>query len=132
MLRASRSFIVGSLLLCPCLALADTGSGFSGNDLLKWCKELVNESSSNYFDAGKCFGFVQGVISGWEGGIASTTSNYAEYQKRSLICLPAGVIRGQTARVAIQYLEEKPAELHKDAAILAALAIIKAFPCAKP
>jgi hypothetical protein len=91
---------------------ASAGDFKTGNELLESCQ------SSNSFDRGLCFGFVEGVSDAMNDGVA---------ERRR--CLPAQVVIKQVRDVAVNFLTSHSEWRHKSAATLVAEALEEAFPC---
>jgi hypothetical protein len=94
-------------------ATASAGDDFkTGNELLEACQ------SSDSFDRGVCFGFVEGVSDAMNEGVAGWRR-----------CLPAPVVIKQVSDVAVNFLARHPEWRHRSAATLVAEALKEAFPC---
>jgi len=90
-----------------------------GNELLPACQATVDNmndrtKSIDPFDAGYCMGLVHGVS--FLGEAHGTSCD-------------VGVSLGQEVRVVVKYLNDHPAELDEDGAILVAEALHRAWPC---
>jgi hypothetical protein len=53
------------------------------------------------------------------------------YNNMGVACIPNGVSIGQLVSVVGKYLRENPEQWNKDANAITAVALMKAFPCAK-
>ena len=80
-----------------------------GNALKEYCQ------STNVYEMGFCIGYVVGV---------------ADNNAMS-ICMPPGVSQGQIRDIVKKYLNDNPAQLHRDADVLVLNALQQAFPCPK-
>lgn len=115
--------MLSALVFVPLPALAD------GNKLLENCKAAVTFMESKQlkdeFKIGVCFGMIQGVRNTM---INLNNAVRMEYQ----LCWPEnGISNGQAARIVVKYLEENPADLHKDEVLLAMGAFVNAYRCAR-
>ncbi len=106
-------FLLSMLVLLPSMVTAQSGGNFqNGNKLKSHCM------GANGFSDGFCMGYVIGV--------ADSNS--------LIICSPGGpggVTQGQYTDIVKKYLNENPAQLHRDADVLVLDALKKAFPCPK-
>jgi hypothetical protein len=99
---------------------ADTGNEMAGN-----CRAFLKEKipNSQYFDAGICAGFVNGV---------TDTLSIARMASPETIgiCIPGeGFTMGQAARVLLKYFDDHPETLNENASLLALKAYRAAYPC---
>lgn len=100
----------------------------NGNELLVDCEAGINFvdgnvkslDASKLVGAGRCVGFLQGVFA---------MNYYYEWKGDGLFCFPNSVTYGQYVRIVVKYLRDHPEQLHKDEFLLAATALITAFPC---
>lgn len=113
--------------LAPIHLLADDSD--SGRTLLSECREAVTVldtqrfgSATSAFSAGVCMGYVAGFDD------LSAVYSYFEDDPRTF-CVPTEVSREQLIRVLVKYLQDNPARLHENRAILLNDAISDAFPC---
>jgi hypothetical protein len=110
------------VLLAAGLAVFNAQSAAkTGNDLLADARadqrmDARQATPGDYYNAGSWIGFVQG---------ASITAQRMDLK----ICLPVKSNAGQWAAVVRQYLEQNPAQLHRDASLLVQEALQRAFPC---
>ncbi len=101
------------LLALPLLANSQSGNFQNGNKLKTLC-----EQKDSLFDKSYCMGYIIGV--------ADSISVF--------ICAPGGsggVTQGQFTDIVKKYLNDNPAQLHKDADVLVLNALQQAFPCPK-
>jgi hypothetical protein len=102
-----------------------TASGTSGNQMAANCRAFISEntSTSQYYGAGVCAGFVSGVTNTLVmARIASPETTH--------ICIPIdGFTMGQAARVLLKYFDDHPQTLNQDASLLALMAYKDAYPC---
>ena len=105
--------------------------GGSGNDLLERCSHpavragddmQVTELVKIARDNGMCLGYIVGLS---DQAMGDQTFAHA---KRNY-CLPSGVRSEQLVMVVKKYLEDNPAQLHYEAAVMTIRALTDAFPC---
>ena len=82
----------------------------TGNKLKADC-----DKSDGSFSASYCFGYIIGAADA----------------NASSICTPSRVTKGQVFDIVKKYLNDNPAQLHKDADVLVLNALQQAFPCPK-
>ena len=82
---------------------------FTGNKLKAEC------NTDKFIGQGICMGYITGVAD----------------SQAIHICAPGGVTLGQYESIVKKYLDENPAQLHKDADVLVLTALKHAFPCQK-
>jgi hypothetical protein len=87
------------------------GYDYSGNELTR----NMNEGST--WGGGNASGYIWGV------------ADMLLFQEE--ICIAEGVTRRQLSDVVMKFVQNNPAQRHKDAVLLAAAALIDAFPCKK-
>lgn len=113
------------LILAPSLSCAQT----SGRELLSACVAAVamldnrveyNATSSNLI--AQCLSYVTGFSNGIEAA-------QIIHPDRKIICMPQKVTVEQTIRVVEKFLRERPESLHQPSTVIAAAALINAFPC---
>lgn len=100
------------LLALPLVAHSQGRNFETGNGLKADCTKGTAVGTSY------CMGYIVGV---------ADSNSY-------LICAPGGsrgVTVGQFVDIAMKYLNDNPAELHKDADVLVLNALQQAFPCPK-
>jgi hypothetical protein len=117
---------IGAVALVGMLASGGAMAG-DGNRLLLACKDgikvMEGDTTYNPFEAGYCAGIVEAV----ETTLAVVNGSLP---KEYRTCFPAtGTTIGQKARIVIKYLEENPAELSEQAAVLAIKAYKTAYWC---
>lgn len=109
------------IFLVPALTLGQSKeTSGDGNHLLPICETAIAASDNNspWKDThearshGFCFGIVEGIVS-----------------FSPSVCTPKGVTNLQAARVVVKYLQEHPEKLNLQEALLANIALNKAFPC---
>ena len=101
------------LLVLPLAANSQGGTFLNGNKLKTHCVQ-----KDGFFDNGFCMGYIIGV--------ADNRSFY--------ICSPGGsggVTGAQYTDIVKKYLNDNPAQLHRDADVLVLDALTQAFPCPK-
>jgi hypothetical protein len=96
-------------------------AAFTGTDLYQQCQDKKRGIRDLL-----CIAYVRGFIDGITAGTAIPRSRHA-----SEFCLPEKVaISAEQARLIIEkYLRDHPEQLHEEAELLAATAIMLAFPC---
>ncbi len=111
-----------------CCSLMGNLSAFDGNGYLGFCKTYLRLQESvelatyeNGQEEGGCLGYLRGVI--------ETAQIWQQGTGRQTFCLPEAGGINQLIRVTIKYIEDNPAELHKNASILVQFALKEAFPC---
>lgn len=102
-----------------------------GNELKKVC------SSNNDFDQGQCLGFIAAATSSAEGhDYCEKTKGGKKVIKRSTLgdcgepiqlALPEKMKLRQAKDIVAKYLDDNPAELHRDAVYIVDSAMINAF-----
>lgn len=133
MARCLYLLILLAVVVVPCSGTAQTQSSHTtGTELLTKCKRALDTQTPGWipFEAGWCMGYVEGVISGWNGRATASSGSFEEFQKLSIGCFPQNVTMGQLVRVIVQYLETNPATLHFRAEALVRRALLTAFQCA--
>jgi uncharacterized transporter YbjL len=111
-------------------ALVSSGAMADGNELLKQCEIAVSNADkdsrgvNNAFDAGYCFGTVNGVVSSMV-----TMNAYLLPEER--VCFPDELKQSQGARIVVKYFQEHPASLHRAGPFLVMAAFQNAYPCKK-
>jgi Ssp1 endopeptidase immunity protein Rap1a len=104
-----RALVVAAGLLWPACTFSQAQAGFqTGNDLYEKCISPPKTIESAY-----CIGYVSGV--------ADTLTNGT--------CIPQTATVGQASDIVVKYLREHPEYRHVPASILAAWALLDAFPC---
>jgi hypothetical protein len=101
------------LLALPLVANSQGGNFQSGNKLKTHCAQ-----KDSIFDSAFCMGYIIGVAD----------------NNSFLICAPGGsggVTQGQFTDIVKKYLNDNPAQLHRDADVLVLDALKQAFPCPK-
>ena len=92
----------------------------SGNSLLKLCTETADMYP--FVQYSMCIGYIQGVM--------DHDQVRADWKKTlKTFCVPNDVTNGQLRKVAMNYLNENPEDLHLNAASLVATALYEAYPC---
>lgn len=125
-----RSILIAILLIS--IAAPSTYAGwYDGNELKKIC------SSSNEIDQGECLGFIAAATS------SSESHHYCEIirggkkvlkwtppgdcKDQQQLALPEKMKLGQAKAIVVKYLDDNPAELHRDAIHIVDAAMIGAF-----
>ena len=86
-----------------------------GNGLAEQAEGFINDDNDLHW--GLFFGKVAGVASAWANAYAGP---YA-------VCYPENANAGQLAKITAKYLEDNPAELHKDGSFLIWASHVEAF-----
>jgi hypothetical protein len=99
---------------------------FDGNELLPQCQSYIKlidgEKTNDFFSAGVCAGFVQGV--------SNTVYFYSdEVKKNQKFCKPDGVTNAQLVRIVVKYLKDNPKDLNEGRMTLVWTALMDAYPC---
>ena len=114
--------VVGVVVVCA--FVVGSALGYSGNDYLKACQQVLGNSPSDYSSGvhdGMCIGYTQGVI--------ETSEVWQRRLEIQVFCLPEETELDQLIRVALKYLENHPETLHMRVATFIQLAFQEAFPC---
>ena len=120
------------LILIACFTLIFSTSSFAtGNDFLPKCKVAVNVMDNGVEGAAyedminltSCTSTIRGA--------RDMNSIYEQVNMPTLFCIPNSVQQGQLIRVAINYMESNPAELHNPFVFLLGLAFNDAYPCSE-
>lgn len=108
-------------------------SGWTGNHLLTNCSAFVSvlngdKGRDNVDRTGLCIGYLNGIR---DGVILMNTLASNQHRKNDYyaICFPNNVSMGQSARILVKFLQERPEDLHIDAGALYYAALLNAFPC---
>ena len=128
--------ILTACLLCviPCASAQNNVQVTTGNDLMQKCKFFFADLTGNTpqtiknkerIDMGYCAGYLDGATDveqawSWVEGTSSKATHF---------CLPNEATKGQMLLVIKKWMEDHPAELHKQASILIHEAFSNAFPC---
>jgi len=114
-----------------CCALMGNLMATTGSTHLENCKAFVRATDlealeGDEISAGTCSGYLQGVLDS-NGMWQQITESKGAY------CLPESEeyfdVFTQAVKVVVKYLEDNPAELHKNAAFPILMALSDAFPC---
>jgi hypothetical protein len=116
MLQCLRGIAIMPVIILSCgLAFAEADQ-LSANFVMAGCRLYLQSDTpvpnGTAFDIGRCSGVVEGII-------------YAA----SDICLPKGVTHGQSVRVVVKYIDERPARQNESFKTLANEALSAAWPC---
>jgi hypothetical protein len=107
-----------AILLVALTMPASAQDSNSANFFLPGCKGWLDEKNpfdpSEALSQGLCAGFVGGLLFGIGG-------NY--------FCPPDRVTRNQAVAVVVKYIEARPERMHEPFGLLAAEALIAAWPC---
>ena len=118
-----------TILYCAiCAMCLGSALALDGNGYLKNCKtylRVVEDFGSATWDEA----LQSGVCIGYIGGVVETAKIWQEGTEKPTFCLPEPANPDQFIRVSIKYIEDNPAELHYNAAILVQIAFREAFPC---
>ena len=110
------------VLLAMALAVgSESALASSGNELLDSARsadkmDANRATMEEVFKAGTWYGYIRGIA-------------YTLDDIDPKVCLPSSGTVGQYAAVVKQYLEQNPAQLHRQARILVREALQRAFPC---
>lgn len=108
-MKSTRKYLI-LLLFLPLVSKADVNRVFiTGIDLLDYCQQ-----SSNF-----CFGYVTAVVD-------DTSMIYGE---GASFCLPADINAEQLQQVVIEYMENRPQQLHLPGPDIVNLALTTAYSC---
>jgi hypothetical protein len=102
--------------------------GNSGNEFLELCKNTENQSDDKIihsFIASVCFGWVQGFMAGV---YVSDDARHTPKEQR-MLCVPDKATTIQAFRIVKKYIEEHPESAHMKTRVLAAVSLMKTFPC---
>jgi len=111
-----------------CCGLMGNLLALDGNGFLGECQKYLkgsNPTGAETFGDGTAFGFCLGYMA----GVTETARIWQLGTERQAYCLPEAAENDQLIRVTIKYLEDNPAELHKNASLLVQVALVEAFPC---
>jgi hypothetical protein len=96
-------------------AFSQTSDFSSANDVMPGCRDsLRNGGGQNELLMGVCMGTVRTMLH-----LSSALGS----------CVPAGVSVGQTVRVVVLYIDQRPARMHERFETLALEALQQAWPC---
>lgn len=100
---------------------AQSVTSTTGNNLLEHCQSKQGANVQSTVNSGACYGYINGVV--------DSIALYQDVLKAGrAVCIPEAPVK-QIRDVVVQYLTNNPAHRHEDAAGLAYLALLKAFPC---
>jgi len=102
---------------------------YDGNGVLENCQKYLKVASN--LTGAETFedGIAGGLCIGYMAGVTETVRIWQQGTEKQTYCLPEAAENNQLIRVTIKYLEDNPAELHKNASLLVQFALIEAFPC---
>lgn len=110
MFRFLRGIAFVAAILISCGA---TGENIdSANYIMPGCRAFIAKNQDDPFKKGLCIGILE--------TLAGTTSD---------VCHPAGTTVGQTIRVVVKYIDDRPARLNESFRALAYEALRAAWPC---
>ena len=69
------------------------------------------------------------ICLGYVGGLIEPNSLFVGMGRKPLWCAPIDVTYGQALKVVMLDLDKNPADLHHPFSVLAAAALVRAFPC---
>ncbi len=95
----------------------------SGNQFLLQCGDMMGKSSSDAFQRGECFGYVEGLDAGAKSIVA------LEGLKQPPYCMPEEVTIGQIANILLKFIKDHPEKTDIPASVLAVDSLMLAFPC---
>jgi hypothetical protein len=120
-MKLFRSALLAAALAAFSPAMAQAQNQNTGMVLLPHCKAFADERlSDSQFMQGVCVGSVQALF---------VFGRSLEEDIR--FCRPKGSTIGQGIKVAVQYMDRNPSQLHLGFDILAAQAFLEAWPCPK-
>ncbi len=102
------------------LAVSLLNSGATAQETLNTGSEMLRHCTSSNSDPmrGYCLGVVSGMLA---------VSRLLEPEFR--FCTERGVTAGQMVRVAVKFMEDNPAMLHRNFDVLALIAFQRTWPC---
>jgi hypothetical protein len=83
----------------------------SANHMMAGCRSLVARTSSDVFDQGKCVGIINTLVD------------------TGRTCAPKGSTTGQSVRIVVKYIDDRPERMHENFTALALEALRAAWPC---
>ena len=112
-----------TVLATPAFAQPTTLEAFQANNIMRGCRQaIIEESRAETFLGGVCMGIVGTIAFAGKPGVLGIAPS-------DRFCLPAGVNTGQAVRVAVAYIDARPARLHEQFSDLAVEAFREAWPC---
>ena len=96
---------------------AASAQDVSANAMMPGCRDLMNASERNGSEQAKCLGIVR------------TMHYFARYYFGA--CNPDGATVGETLRVIVSYVDQRPERVHERFEDLALEAILEAWPCSR-
>jgi hypothetical protein len=110
-MKATLAACTAGLLLTFCQA-ASAENARSANNVMQGCRAAVSSSNKDSFLQGVCAGTVDAAATLFKG-----------------TCLPEHVTVGQTIRVVVKYIDDRPERQHELFLSLAAEALRASWPC---
>jgi hypothetical protein len=104
------------IALALLLSMSAQATFMNGNELLSHCE------SDGVFEDGVCNGYIIGVVDSHNATMLLT-------RNKPIFCLPDDTTEGQTRKVFVKYLNQRPADRHFDASGLVLASFIDAIPC---
>jgi hypothetical protein len=102
------------------LAAAPAGSFMTGQQLLAAC------GSANIFESADCLGYITGIAD----AVGAFQPVLGErFAVPAVVCLRAGVTRGELRSVVVAHLREEPAREAASASALVVEALMQTYPC---
>lgn len=124
--------ILAVVALIALLVAPHKANATDGNELLSWC------TSSDPFEQGLCFGFIDGAMGGTQWGIQwtigrGTDLSAEEQQERTTafygVCLPTTVTQRQLRDLVVEALQNEPQHRGDAADGLVHIALLRNYPC---
>ena len=131
-----------ALLLCSTLLSIQTASAENndpteirtGNGFLRVCSDLEKMDAGQITDQalaniGICTGYMMGLEDGIHLMIAERNASQKVTAKMPFCMTDSDITLGQEVRIVLKYIRANPEKAHMLTALLATLALEKAFPC---
>jgi hypothetical protein len=107
-----RGIVVVAAVASYCGAASAEEDTTSANYVIPGCRHFIERDRIDPILQGWCMGMISGLV----------------YLSDD-VCTPSAVVRTQSARVIVQYIEARPARMHEDFKKLALEAMRAAWPC---
>lgn len=114
MFRYLRGIALIAAIMVNCGATFAKPDQDSANYIMPGCRDFITHTLVNPFMNGRCAGILETLV-----GVTAD------------VCHPAGVTVGQTVRVVVKYIDDRPARLNEKFRTLAYEALRAAWPCKK-
>ena len=128
MIRTSATVAMLIFVALPTIGLSQVPQGrvFPSSELLRACTISVRSydsgsragSTSEIGDTHWCLGYLQGAL-----------DTMLPHPQTYGICFPPGISTGQTARMIVKHLQERPERLHHPAIVELRTMLSRVFPC---